>query len=941
MLLRSIRSQVLGLVFATVIPFAGLIGVGLWSQWQSDHAAAFRRALADARLLASQVDDHIGNLENLLVGLGGALSTDPADIAANDRVLRKAKSELPEFISNIQVFDLEGRNIGTSSDYSGRLSAAHRSYFRDTLERKTTSVGEVNRGRPHNQWVVSMARPIADENGRLRAVIAVGTRLDHFQQALRLSDLPEGSVVRIINEKAIVVAQSGQGPNWIGRDLSAFEHVTRHMLAKDASESVAWSDGIERITGSATAFKVPWLVSVGLPADVAFAPIVSRFWWGLGVSTATIVIAFAIAWMLSGRIMRPLRQLRRDASMLAAGRLEHRTEVDSQDELGALARAFNRMAASLQQRQQEGAQAADEVRHAKETLSAVIEASPVAVIGSDMNRRIFMWNRAAEQVFGYTAAEVMGHPTRIISPHSNEKRKLFERALGGETIRDMYLKRRRKDGTLVDVRMAAARMYHPDGSLRGVARVYEDVSDRRRAEEQLNRLAHYDLLTGLPNRHSLQKQLGRLLAGPARERPTAIALFDLDRFKDVNDTLGHSTGDELLIEVAGRFTDTNKTLGYSGNVYRLGGDEFVVVMPDCGDPGRIAEVVQTILRRLAQPFEINDHVLHVAGSGGVAIAPGDGTTPDELISNADDGGGIYRLYVPVLRARAQARRALDHDLRRAFAENEFEIHYQPQIRMSDDAVMGAEALLRWRHPERGLVAPGAFIDTLAQSPIAPEVGRWIIRAACRQVAAWRGVGLPLNRVSINLFPSQLQESLCADIETILGETALPADVLELEITENFALDYEPSIGPLQKLDEMGVTLAFDDFGTGYASLSYLTRFPLSRIKIDRSFIAKITDDAEDAAIVRSLIAMAHNLGLRVTAEGVETNAQRIFLLKEQCEEAQGFLFARPLPALNFEAYLRTSKLGDDAEAPAGAKPYRPHGLRQRRAAGKRRRMRAI
>jgi EAL domain-containing protein (putative c-di-GMP-specific phosphodiesterase class I) len=270
------------------------------------------------------------------------------------------------------------------------------------------------------------------------------------------------------------------------------------------------------------------------------------------------------------------------------------------------------------------------------------------------------------------------------------------------------------------------------------------------------------------------------------------------------------------------------------------------------------------------------------------------------------------------------------------------MYYQPQIRLSDDAVTGAEALLRWRHPDRGIIAPGAFIDTLSQSSIAPEVGRWIIRAACRQVAAWRAIGLPLNRIGINLFSSQLHDSLLNEIESILRETSLPANVLELEITENIALDYEHAIGPLQKLNEMGVTIAFDDFGTGYASLSYLTRFPLSRIKIDRSFVAKITDNAEDAAIVRSLIAMAQNLGLRVIAEGVETNAQRVFLLKEECEEAQGYLFAKPLPAVNFEAYLKTSKLGDDTEMRRSKKSYRQRNVRQSGVAvAKRRRVRTL
>jgi EAL domain-containing protein (putative c-di-GMP-specific phosphodiesterase class I) len=288
-----------------------------------------------------------------------------------------------------------------------------------------------------------------------------------------------------------------------------------------------------------------------------------------------------------------------------------------------------------------------------------------------------------------------------------------------------------------------------------------------------------------------------------------------------------------------------------------------------------------------------------------------------LIASADlalyqaksSGGRTYRLFMPILRAQAQARRGLDLELRRAFAENEFEIHFQPEIRLADRAVIGAEALLRWRHPQRGVLAPWAFIETLADSSIAPQVGRWIIHAACEQAAAWRAKGLPLGRIGVNLFATQLNgDALLQDVEDALRQTGLPGETLELEITENVALNYEDSIAQLQKLCARGVKLAFDDFGTGYASLSYLTRFPLARIKIDRSFVRNITDDAEHAAIVRSLIAMAHNLGLTVIAEGVETEAQAAFLLAERCEEAQGFLYAKPLAASAFEDYLRASRL---------------------------------
>ncbi len=436
-----------------------------------------------------------------------------------------------------------------------------------------------------------------------------------------------------------------------------------------------------------------------------------------------------------------------------------------------------------------------------------------------------------------------------------------------------------------------------------------------------------------------------MLAGDDCNRRVAIALFDLDGFKDVNDTLGHSIGDQLLIEVGRRLIEAVEVHGEPDRdkpdcVFRLGGDEFVVVVPECGDPRVVGAIVEAALNRLAGAFDINDQALHLGGSAGIALAPNDGASVDELIANADlalyqaksAGGRAFRFFQPVLRAQAQARRGLDIELRRAHSRGEFEVHFQPQIRLADAAIVGAEALLRWRHPERGLLAPGAFIETLAESAIAADVGKWIIHNACGKAAAWRAMGLSLHRIGINLFPIQLQgDALLQDIEDVLRETELPAEAIELEITENIALNNEEAAGTLQKLRDRGVNISFDDFGTGYASLSYLTRYPLTRIKIDRSFVRKITEDDDAAAIVRSLIAMAHNLGLEVIAEGVETEAQATFLLNEQCEEAQGYLYARLMPGADFETYLRTGRLALDAANPSPRRPN-PGNPVQRRAA---------
>jgi diguanylate cyclase (GGDEF)-like protein/PAS domain S-box-containing protein len=944
-MLRGIRTRLLGLVIATVVPFMALIGCGLWIQWRSDQVQAFRSALIEARLVAARVDDQIGDLDSLLVGLSQAVSINPGDVQANDSVLRRTKAEAPDYIGNLLLSAPDGRNMGTSfaPAESGRTYIGDRDYFHWILAgRQGVVIGNPVRGRTTGNWVTSVARGLRNADGMLAAVLGVGIQIEHFQDALQVKDLPPGSIVQIIDDSGTVILRDDGGADWVNRSLSGGEVAALYASSKDASASLQWPDHVARITGSAPLEHAPWLVSVGLPSEPVLSSVVSRLVWGAAASLITLVVALGLASAFSGRIISPLRQLSEDASALAAGRLTHRTAVSTQDEVGALASTFNTMAASLEERHREldlareaaSAEARERARleqmerQAKETLAAVIDASPVAIVCSDLKRNVVVWSRAAEQIFGYTAEETMGRRTMLVPPEAtDESQALFERCLTGEAVRDLEVRRRRKDGSMVDVELAATPMYEPDGKVWGVAWAYDDITSRKKAERQLNQIAHHDQLTGLPNRVSLKNELTNLLTGDRRHRTHSIALFDLDGFKDVNDTDGHSTGDQLLVEVARRLSDA---AGDAGRVYRLGGDEFVVVVPHCGDPRRITALVEAMLRKLAEPFEVNEHVHHIGGSAGIAISPQDGTSVDELTANADlalykaksEGGHTYRLFVPVLRAQARTRRGLQVELRRAFAENEFELFFQPQIRLADQAVVGAEALLRWRHPQRGVVGPGAFIQTLAESSIASAVGAWVIRDACAKTSAWRAMGLALNRISVNLFPTQCRDlGLLLEVEGALRMSGLPADVLELEISETFALNNDEAIKPLQELHNAGINLAFDDFGTGYASLSYLTKFPVSRIKIDCSFIARVPDDPENAAIVRSLIAMAHNLKLGIIAEGVETAAQARFLIEERCEEAQGFLYAEPLSATDFEAYMRQQRLALDVALPRQKPSY--------------------
>jgi diguanylate cyclase (GGDEF)-like protein/PAS domain S-box-containing protein len=920
---RGIQIRLLGLAIVTVLPVTALVSGVLWNQWRGDYEHALASGLAEARLLAAQVDDQLGSFQNMLMGVSQAVSTSSEDAERNDEVLRSLKKDLPPYVGNVLVFGLDGRNIGTAADNSGsRNYIGDRDYFDAIVGGATFAIGKLARWRTTGEWVIAMARPVHDRNNRLGGVIVAVIKIAHFQNALKFHQLPSGSVVQVVNGNGVVLARNIDSADWIGRDLRDQPQISQHLAAKVASGETIWPDGVSRITGSASATLAPWMVSVGLPGNVALASVKLNLTWGIAAGLVALAAALLLAWIVGRRLIRPLQELTRDAAMLSSGDLGHRTRVAGSDEVGALASAFNAMAESLQLRHCEielarrkaAVELADRTRlqalerAAKETLAAIIDTSPVAIVCSDAERRVSLWSRAAERIFGYSASETLGRASRLLPPDgAAQSRELFERAIAGEPIRRIEVQRRHKNGTLIDVEVAASAIHDLDGEVRGVAWAYQDITDRKAAERNLNYLALHDTLTGLPNRAAMRDALGRSLEN---DMSLSVALFDLDGFKDVNDSAGHSAGDELLVQVADRFS---RTVGRHGKVYRLGGDEFVAILPACTDPLVIAERLGVVLEALARPYEIGAQSFRISGSVGVALAPRDGTTVDELIGKADvalyhvkdKGGGASHIFMPALIGGAQRSQNLRSELRRAYEANEFELFYQPQIRLHDHAVVGAEALLRWRHPDQGLVAPGAFIDALSTSAIARSVGRWILNEACNRTAQWRRSGLMSSGVSVNLFDVQCRDmQIVSDIEEALRASGLPADLLELEFTESVALDQADARQVLGRLGHAGIRICLDDFGTGFATLNHLTRLPVDRIKIDRSFVSRITAGGRDTALVRSLIALAHALGIAIIAEGVETPAQAAFLLDHGCRDAQGFLYAKPMSADAFERFLQ-------------------------------------
>jgi diguanylate cyclase (GGDEF)-like protein/PAS domain S-box-containing protein len=454
-------------------------------------------------------------------------------------------------------------------------------------------------------------------------------------------------------------------------------------------------------------------------------------------------------------------------------------------------------------------------------------------------------------------------------------------------------------------------VFGPDGSFQGYRGVGRDITEQVRAEAHIRHMARHDALTDLPNRVVFRDRMIQAIAAARRhDQSMALLSVDLDDFKSINDTLGHGAGDEFLCHVAACLREAVRE---TDTVARLGGDEFAIIQTDLAQAGGAAVLAERVVERLAQPIRIQGHVIHGSCSVGISIFPADGDTPDALLRSADlalyrakaSGRNTFQFYERAMGDELQLRRQLEHELREAIEQETLGIEYQPQIDLRSGRFVGVEALIRWRSAELGQVPPALFVPIAEHAGLILDLGRWVLRGACTQAKAWRDAGLNCGRVAVNLSASQFaRHDLVDDILQVLSETGLPPTCLELEITEGVLMaDTEEAISTLRRLSELGVALTMDDFGTGYCSLSYLKRFPLSRIKIDRAFVRDVCLSSEDGAIARAMITLGHNLGLKVLAEGVETAEQLQFLTEHGCDEAQGFFIAPPLAGENCAALL--------------------------------------
>lgn len=594
----------------------------------------------------------------------------------------------------------------------------------------------------------------------------------------------------------------------------------------------------------------------------------------------------------------------------------------------ALKRASDRL-------RDENARLEAEVMRRHRQREQILLSADEGIYGTDAQGTIGFINPAAATMLGYARDDLQGRSAHAAfhvgqsgaAPDSAADCLLCACLLGGHPLHRREDEFRRRDGTLLEVELSCQPLFEA-GERAGTVTTFRDIGERKRYVAEIERKSNFDALTGLPNRNLLTDRIAQgILRCCETDALLAVLILNLDRFKPINESLGHAAGDALLREVAQRLaaiTPGDVTLA------RNESDEFVIVA-QIDDPQTASRLAQHLLVSLSEPCRLNDRQFFLTASVGVSLYPRDGATGETLLHNAGAamakaklaGGNNLKFYTAEMNARALERLDLEDELRRGIECGELLLHYQPQLSLQDGVIIGVEALVRWQHPQRGLVPPGEFIPLAEQSGLILPLGEWVLRSACAQNQAWRMAGLAPITVAVNLSARQFAAQDVVELtEQVLRESGLPGGALEMELTETILMaDVEAFIRAAAGLKSLGISLSIDDFGTGFSSMAYLRRFSIDRLKIDQSFVRGLCGDQSSVAISRAIISLSHSLGLSVIAEGVETREQLAFLFAQGCDAMQGYLFGRPIPAAALEAMLREGRTLE-LPTPDEAAPFR-------------------
>lgn len=767
-------------------------------------------------------------------------------------------------------------------------------------------------------YLLDVAAPVIDQSGKLQGVLC-GHIFWKWAEELLDSKKDEAFEILLLSRDGLILT----GPEQSRSELKKLApNSWNHIINGKPGQGTLldqWSNGKQYLVGYAhdAGYRdypgLGWIAVVRQDAATAFAPARALQLRILlaGVLLGVFFIFFG-AWM-ARRIATPISRITAAAERIAAGEFEYDAPpTDGDGEVAHLSASIHTMVNNLTREILERKKAEEQLR-----LSAAVFANnSEAIVITDAHNNIVRVNDAFTRISGHSAQEVIGQNPRIFSSGNMDKpfyQKMWTTLLekNGWTGE---IWNKRKNGEIFPEWLILSLVRDDSGNITNHIAIYSDITERKQEEEQIQFLANHDVLTSLPNRTLLTDRLEQALAFAERNKTKVAVLFiDLDHFKNINDSLGHDVGDELLRLAAQRISACFRR---TDTIARLGGDEFVAVLPEIGSENEVVSLIEKMLHAFGEKFMVDEHHLSITPSIGISLFPDDGLKPVTLLRNADiamyraksQGRNTLQFYRPEMTEHATERLQIEMQLRHAIENGELILHYQPQVDLNTGEMIGMESLIRWKHPELGMISPARFIPIAEETGLILEIGAWVLREACMQGCIWQKQGYKVVPIAVNVSGVQLKRGpFTALVREILDETGFDSKLLDLEITESVLMACgEASLEIMNSLKALGVTLSLDDFGTGYSSLSRLKSLPLDYLKVDQSFVRDIATDPNDAAIVRAILSMSREMNLKVIAEGVETSEQLEFLRGLQCLTFQGYLFSRPVPPEEIKLYLKKS-----------------------------------
>jgi diguanylate cyclase (GGDEF)-like protein len=875
---------------------------------------------ATARSIASNFDAKIKATTQLHFGLSRARDLGGRDKTACSNFLSEALEKNPQF-TGILTIDPDG-GLFCDSLRTGRvLDLRDRDYFKQALSTTQSVVIEPVFGRLTGSAVLQIAYPVRDEARRLQFILLASLDLNRLMKE-QIQNLPQGLEVLLADGKGTVLTWSSAQPR-AGKPGAS---IANSALFRFAAEKPAGTKELVDVEGETQVWAVADTLAIGgvslhvmvgrSKSELLAAPN-RRLAEDMAILGILPGLLFVGVWLLAQFAIRfQIARLVTLAQRLGAGDLGARILPPYlAGELGELMIVLNGTAASLERQKRDIEDLNLKLSRSqrlqaleKQRLDIALDNMTQGLVLFDASERIVVCNQRYIEIYGLSPEvvkpgcrfrELIAHrkQTGSFEGDVDEYCSSVRRAMARDAVTQRVVET--GDGRSIQVvnRMLA---------VGGWVATHEDITERARSDDRIAHLAHYDALTDLPNRVLFRERLDGGLRTIEAGKQLAVLYIDIDEFKRINDSLGHSVGDELLKAVAGRLRGC---LAATDFVARLGGDEFAVIQTAVERPADTVDLIARIYQAIREPFECVGHLLTTDASIGIALAPQDSTDLDQLLKNADlamyeakaDGRRTYRFFEPGMDARVKTLRTPELDLRQAIADGGFEIHYQPLVNLIDNRVTGCEALLRWRHPQRGMISPAEFIPVAEETGLINALGEWVLSTACAEAATWPDA----IKVAVNVSPIQFRSPAFAlKVAVALAASGLPAHRLELEITEAVLIrDDEAALAMLHQLRKLGVRIALDDFGTGYSSLSYLQRFPFDKIKIDRCFIKQVAESDGSASIVQAVVNIVAARHMTTTAEGVETEQQLDVLRKLGCTEIQGYLFSPALPAADIGRLL--------------------------------------